>query len=290
MAVGTSRQETTVMLIRQVFLLLSVFLMLFVPARAHASDCVAHYPAPETTARMFDAAQELRRSLNALSPQTDVVLLARGGQDLSRFGLVYSHLAFALRDEHGQWRAVHLLNHCKTGHSDLYREGLVNFIGESVLRADILVLVPQADVQEQLKGLLIGSQEALRSLHQPRYNLAAYPFSTQYQNSNQWVLEVLVAAVTAGSPSSRDRKQIQTWLRNKGYRPGILHIKLHERLAARFGIDNATTVDHPVGERLSGDYSVVTVDSVIDFMKAQHWLGQEFPVRRTTGTRSPPGD
>lgn len=44
---------------RKLFLLLCA---LSVPARAQASDCVTRYPTPETTAQMFDAAQELRRS------------------------------------------------------------------------------------------------------------------------------------------------------------------------------------------------------------------------------------
>lgn len=253
------------------------------PSHALARECVNRYPAPETMALTFDMAQNLRRSLDEMQPQADVVLLARGGQDLSRFGLVYSHLAFALRDDQGQWRVVHELNRCKTGRSDLYREGLVNFIGEGVLRADVLVLVPKVDLQVRLRQLLLASANgATQRLHEPRYSLVAYPFSTEYQNSNQWVLEVLASAAMPGPPST-DRKQAQAWLRTAGYQPASLHIKLQERLAARFGIDNATTTDHPASERLTGDYSVVTVDSVADFMRAKRWLAQELVVPRVTG-------
>jgi len=253
------------------------------PVHVLARECVTRYPAPETMAMTFDMAQNLRRSLDAMHPQADVVLLARGGQDLSRFGLVYSHLAFALRDEQGPWRVLHVLNRCKTGRSDLYREGLANFIGESVLRSDVLVVVPGVDLQMRLKGILSAvASDLAQRLHESRYTLVAYPFSTEYQNSNQWVLEVLAAAAMPGQPSI-DRKQVQAWLRSAGYRPSSLHIKFHERLAARFGIDNATTTDHPASERLSGDYSVVTVDSVVDFMKAQQWLARELVVPRVAG-------
>ena len=42
-----------------------------------------------------------------------VVVLARAGQDLTEYGLRYSHLGFAYRDgEHGPWRVVHKLNQC----------------------------------------------------------------------------------------------------------------------------------------------------------------------------------
>lgn len=230
----------------------------------------------------FDMAQKLRRSLDDMQPQVELVLLARGGQDLSRFGLTYSHLAFALRDEQGHWRVIHELNRCKTGRSDLYREGLANFIGESVLRADVLVLVPKVELQARLKEpLLDGAHGVAQRLHEPRYSLVAYPFSTEYQNSNQWVLEVLATAAMPGPPST-NRKQAQAWLRAAGYQPASLHIKLHERLAARFGIDNATTTDHPANERITGDYSVVTVDSVAEFMRAKQWLAQEQVVPRVT--------
>lgn len=253
------------------------------PSHALARECVNRYPAPETMALTFDMAQNLRRSLDGMQPRADVVLLARGGQDLSRFGLVYSHLAFALRDDQGQWRVVHELNRCRTGRSDLYREGLANFIGESVLRADVLMLVPTADLQMRLKEVLSAAAGGpAQSLHEPRYSLVAYPFSTEYQNSNQWVLEVLAAAAMPGPPST-NRKQAQAWLRTAGYQPASLRIKLQERLAARFGIDNATTTDHPASERLSGDYSVVTVDSVVGFMRAKQWLAQELVVPRITG-------
>ena len=256
---------------------------LLATATAQAQECATHYPSVGTTASMFDMAVNIRNSLDALSPRVDVVMLARGGQDLSRFGLIYSHLSFALRDADGQWRVVHELNVCKTNHSDLYREGLVEFVGESVLRADVLVVVPNTNLQERLKQILTPTGEVARALHEPRYSLVSYPFSTRYQNSNQWVLEVLVAATMPASGRSVSREDIQAQLKQKGYVPSTLHIKLHERLAARLWVDNATTVDHPASERLSGNYSVVTVDSVVDFMKKEGWASRVFTVSRPDG-------
>lgn len=242
-----------------------------------ARDCAARYPAPETLAQTFDMAMQVEQTLNALSPQADIVLLARGGQDLNRFGLTYSHLAFALRQDNGPWVVLHELNRCGSGASDLYREGLADFVGDSVLRAGVLIAVPEPALQTKLKQWL-GEGTPASALHEARYSVVAYPFSTQYQNSNQWILEVLAAAAMQ-QPAS-NRSQVQSWLRRNGYRPSTLHIKLHERLGARFGVDNAATVDHPASERISGDYSVVTVDSVVDFMKAKQWLTQSFEVPR----------
>lgn len=263
--------------------LIALFLLFALQGFAHARECATRYPSVETTANMFDMALSIRNALDELSPRADVVLLARGGQDLSSFGLIYSHLAFAVREDDGRWRVVHELNICKTDHSDLYREGLVNFVGESVLRADVLVVVPRASLQQRLKQLLASTDDTARALHEPRYSLVAYPFSTRYQNSNQWVLEMLAAAAMPSSGRSVSRGEAKSWLKEKEYAPSTLHIKLHERLAARLWIGNANTVDHPASERLSGDYSVVTVDSVVDFMKAEDWVDQVFTVNRPEG-------
>jgi hypothetical protein len=36
------------------------------------------------------------------------------------------------------------------------------------------------------------------SVYHPGYNMVAYPWSTAYQNSNQWLLEMLAAAWAPG--------------------------------------------------------------------------------------------
>jgi hypothetical protein len=262
------------------FLFVCLFINVWHAPEVAARECATRHPEVETTARMFDMALSIRNALDGFSPQADVVMLARGGQDLTRFGLVYSHLAFAFRDANGHWRVAHELNECKTDHSDLYREGLVNFVGESVLRADVLVIVPHADLQRRLKELLTSDGSPVRALHEPSYSLVAYPFSTRYQNSNQWVLEVLAVAAMPSSSGAISRKEVQDWLKDKGYVPSTLHIKVHERIAARLWVSNANTVDHPASERLSGNYSVVTVDSVVDFMKKESWVDQIFTVGR----------
>lgn len=49
-----------------------------------------------------------------------VALVARVGQDLSRYKLRYSHFAFAVRDHaEGRWSVVHSLNHCGTAKAGL---------------------------------------------------------------------------------------------------------------------------------------------------------------------------
>lgn len=263
-------------------LLLSIaLLLLLAPASAWANSgtCRERYPSPAAEAAMFDVAWTTAERLDAL-PDVDVVIAARGGQDLSRYGLRHSHLAFLLRDDDGRWRAVHLLNRCKTDSSRLYYEGLANFIGETGGHTDLRIGLLQPALAARLKEMLQLPATAAHALHEPRYNAVAYPYRTDFQNSNGWVLEVLAAAMAApdGADPLHDRNQVQQWLRANGYLPSVLHISLGKRVGARVAVANATTTDHPLAERVSGNYSVVTVESVFDFLRVRQQLPQELSI------------
>jgi len=103
----------------------------------------------------------------------DVVLVARGGQDLSKYGLRHSHVAFLLREDDGQWRAVHLLNPCKTADSHLFREGVATFIGETSAHTDLRIGVPPPALRATLKTMLTQPAIQARALHEARYSVVA---------------------------------------------------------------------------------------------------------------------
>jgi hypothetical protein len=128
--------------------------------------------------------------------------------------------------------------------------------------------------------MLVSPSIQPKALHETKYNVVAYPFATDYQNSNQWVLEVLAAAMAQaeGAPAIVKREQAQQWLRQQKYQPSVLHIGLGKRVGARLFVANATTTDHPAGERISGNYSVVTVESVFDFLHQRSQLQQELVI------------
>ena len=71
---------------------------------AHAGrSCEAKPPSIDTITRAMTLAQHAAQALDASG--AEVVVLARAGQNLSEYGLRYSHLGYAYRD-HGVWRAV----------------------------------------------------------------------------------------------------------------------------------------------------------------------------------------
>jgi len=249
--------------------LLLVLLLCPLPAQSSQAPCKPRYPTPQALAAMYDLAALTADTLDVMD-SADVFIVARSGQDLTRYGLNHSHLAFLLRDKSNNWQVIHLLNHCKSDVSSLHREGLVNFIGETAESpAGIRIGILAAPIRAAIAQLLAEPASQVRRLHQPRYSAVAYPWRTDFQNSNQWILEVIAAAMaqTFEGRTLDNRKASAAWLQQQGYTPSRLPIGLIKRLGARFLVKNATTTDHPWRERLSGHYSVVTVESVFDFLQ-----------------------
>ncbi len=195
---------------------------------------------------------------------SEVALVGRVGQDLSKYGMRYSHIGFVLRDSpQGPWSVVHLLNNCGKPTSELFDEGLGNFFLDDVFKFEVLILIPPADLRPRLASIL--NSHVPVSLHQPDYSMLASPYSTKYQNSNQWVLEILMAAMQpSDDPIARSQEQRQ--LKTSGYRPARVSVSPMERLGASLFRANVQFDDHSAEERSSGRYEMVSVDSIADFL------------------------
>jgi hypothetical protein len=198
---------------------------------------------------------------------TEVVLLARAGQDLTKYGLRYSHLGFAIRDQdaRGQpvWHVVHKLNHCGRADSALYRQGLGEFFLDDLWRFESAWAVPTPAVQLALAAQLRSNERAAQLHHKP-YSLVSYVWSQRYQQSNQWAIETLAAAVSPGVAGTR--AGAQELLQAPGSQPTTLRIGPLTRLGARAGLANIAFDDHPDAKRFSDRIETVTVDSVFAWM------------------------
>jgi hypothetical protein len=204
-----------------------------------------------------------------------VAFIARIGQDLSRKGLRYSHMAYVWRDHpKGRWLVVHELNECGTAQSELYDEGLANFFFD-VHAHEAAILIPSEQNQAKIVRMLASPQA--RAMHWARYNMLAYVFSDKYQNSNQWVLESFAAAVSEFPVT--ERSKAQQWLKLAGYAPITIYVATPERLGARLFRANVEFDDHPLGRRALGQIDTVTVESVMRFLKRIDPQAREMLVR-----------
>ncbi|GKT25427.1 DUF2145 domain-containing protein [Acidovorax sp. SUPP3334] len=185
-------------------------------------SCEPRKPTPQLIERGLQLAERTAAALDAEHARhgTQVVVLARAGQDLSRHGLRYSHLGWAYRTPQGPWRVVHKLNECGTAVGAVYRQGL---------------------------------------------GMVSYPWSTKYQQSNQWAIETLAAAMEPATVRTRD--QAQAWLRWKGYEPTVLKIGALTRLGGRVTAANVAFDDHPDSERFANRIATVTVDSTLAWLQ-----------------------
>jgi hypothetical protein len=199
-----------------------------------------------------------------------VVMIARVGSDLSKYNIKYTHFGYVVKDyPAGKWTVVHLLNDCGTNYSKIYDQGLMNFYLDDLFKYDTLVVVPSDKVQRALYASLTGHKK--HAIHNKGYSMIANPFSDKYQNSNQWVLEILASSINSLLTT---RAQIQQSLQSDGYQPNHISIDPLAKLGASLFKANIAFDDHSADASSSGNYPVVTVDSIVNFMK-QHNLVKE---------------
>jgi len=225
--------------------------------------CEDKQPTVRQIEQGMNLAQATARQLDASGAQ--VVLLARAGQDLSKYGLQWSHLGFVYKDSTQQpavWRVMHKLNHCGTDHAALYRQGLGEFFMDNPKRYEAAFVVLKPQLQQALLPVLTDNGRVVR-FNERRYSMVAYAFGTTYQQSNQWVLETL--AGSAG-PAVNNRRDAQAWLKAQGYQPTDLHLSAMTRLGGRMTQANIAFDDHPSARRFTSHIDTVTVDSMFAWL------------------------
>ena len=243
-------------------IMLSLLLSALAAPTAAGTACSEKRPTPETVRKALDLGLKTRTALDASG--ASVAIIGRIGSDLSEYGLRYSHAGFVWRDHPGgRWRVVHMLNQCGTPNSDLFTEGLGNFFLDDPLVYEALLVVPSAQLQARLAGVL--GAELPRRLYEPKYSLIANPWATRYQNSNQWLLELTAAAASEAAAASR--ADAQRWLRAQGYAPSVLVLPPLKRLGARLFAVNTRFDDHSNDEWSNSRYNVVSVESVERFVR-----------------------
>jgi hypothetical protein len=231
-----------------------------VASAAHAGrSCENKPPRADAIQRSMQLAEHTAQQLDQSGAQ--VVVLARMGQNLSEYGVRYSHLGLAYRDG-DKWRVVHKLNQCGTARAAVYRQGLGEFFLDDLYQYEAAVVIPRPEVQAKLLPALKDNAR-LAQLNTPAYSMVAYPWAQTYQQSNQWAIETL--AMTQ-EPAAQTRERAQAWLQLQGYQPTTLRISAMKRLGGRLTAANIAFDDHPNEKRFTDRIETVTVDSVFAWL------------------------
>ena len=249
---------------------------------AHAGrSCEAKAPGTQAIERGLRLAERTHAALEAEHARsgTQVVVLARAGQDLTKYGVRYSHLGIAYRTHTRggapAWRVLHKLNQCGSAEAALYRQGLGEFFLDDLWRHEAAWVVPSPRVQQAL-GVLVADERRAVALHQRRYSMVAYAWGTRYQQSNQWAIETLAVAM---DPAAGTRAQAQGWLQRSGYQPATLRLGPLTRLGARVSAANVAFDDHPDAKRFADRIETVTVDSVFAWLQRAGLAGAPVTLR-----------
>ena len=233
---------------------------------AHAGRSCENKPlTAETMSKGLNLAVKAAKALDAEYKKngTEVVLLAREGQDLSKYELKYSHYGWAYRTPEGVWRVAHKLNECGTAGGHVYRQGLGEFFLDDMWSYTAGVQVPTPAVQKALWSFL--TQPSVLRLQNEPYSMVSYAWGQKYQQSNQWATETLAAAM---NPTGiQNRAQAQSWLQAQGYEPSSLIIRAFSRLGGRMTAANIAFDDHPNDKRYASRIETVTVDSVTRWLQ-----------------------
>jgi hypothetical protein len=251
----------------------AALLLLVLPAAQAGSSCEERAIGATELRNAMQMAARTRDLLDASG--ASVAIVGRVGGDLSEHGLRYTHAGIILRDHRdGRWTFVHLLNLCGSDRSAIYDEGLVNFFLDDLFAFEAVVLIPSPALQQRLVSVV--NSELSLGLHNPEYSMIANPSSTRYQNSNQWLLEILAAALEPAGVV-RSRAQAQAVLTLKGYTADEVGISALKRLGAALTRANVRFDDHDAAETASQRYKVVSVRSLARFLRqvdtpAAEWL------------------
>ncbi|MFK4706593.1 hypothetical protein ABIC83_003467 [Roseateles asaccharophilus] len=246
-----------------------VKLALAIAALALATAAHAGRPCeerPQTTRQIeqgLNLAQATAKKLDDSGAQ--VLILARAGQDLSKYDLRWSHVGFAYKDTNQQpavWRVLHKLNHCGTDHAALFRQGLGEFFLDNPHRYEAAFVALKPELQQALLPVLMDNTRAQR-FNERRYSMVAYVWGTTYQQSNQWVLETLAGAAGPGIVS---RRAAHDWLKAQGYQPTDLRLSALTRLGGRMTQANIAFDDHPTARRMTRHIDTVTADSMFAWL------------------------
>lgn len=152
----------------------------------------------------------------------------RSWMDKSR-SMEYSHIGIALKnhtksDKNYHWEVMHLLWTCEKDpvrgvaegdRSYIWEEGMGALFADDMKEYKAQILVPQQKIQDRIEKFLLKSKVGAR-WHNSKYNAAALSNDLDQQNSNQWVLEVLAAALKPENQIN-DREGAQQILRETGY-------------------------------------------------------------------------
>ena len=224
---------------------------------------------PADKDRLFRFAAIVKAELDQSGER--LALIARSGLDLSRFGARYSHAGLTLKaSANTPWSVRQLYYACDEERPHLYDQGMAGFVlgtDEPAVGYISLVFLPPA-AASALEATALDNRQALQVLN-ARYSANAYPYNLQYQNCNQWVMEVLALAWAPLSVTANARQDAQQWLKARGYAPSVMDVGSRMLMALGNVMPWLHSDDHPEADLARALYRVSMPASIEAFVRQE---------------------
>lgn len=227
------------------------------PAKRHST---------QEQARLLLFSQKIRQLLESSGRQAAIV--SRAGTSLDWLSIRYTHAGISLRDSpNTAWSVRQLYYACDEAEPHIYDQGLTGFFQENDGRdkafASIVLLPPEAE--QQLVDVASRNADVLAMLG-GEYSANAYAFSTQYQNCNQWLAEMLARAWGDLPESPAPRQAAQQWLRAKNYMPATIDVKYGIVVWAGYLLPLLHNSDQPRANLRKNHYAISLPDAIEAFV------------------------
>lgn len=199
----------------------------------------------------------------------EIALISRSGVDLRDLDIRFSHSGLTIKDG-GEvpWSVRQLYYACDEGRPRLYDQGVAGFLfngDEPAVGYVSIVLMPRQPAAE-LQRAAVDKRRALRLLA-GSYSANAYPFSTRYQNCNQWVVEMMAAAWGDLADGDDLRERAQAWLAANGYAPEPVDLDSHPLKFAATFMPLVHLDDHPDDDRYGLRFQVSLPAQIETFVR-----------------------
>ena len=126
---------------------------------------------------------------------------------------------------------------------------------------DIVIGVPSEDLQEEIAAILEDDEASYR-LTTSRYSNIANPFVAEYQNCNNWVLNVIASAQSGIG----DMEGVIDYYAGRGYRPSAVKINWLKGFVGSLLTANMTLDDHSSEEKRTRWFNFASAASLYEYL------------------------
>lgn len=227
-------------------------------------------PSAEDYDRVLQVANIVKQSLQQ-SGRT-LALVARSGLNLHPIGHRYSHAGISLLSSpNGAWSVRQLYYACDEQRPRIFDQGMGGFVVGAHRDSGgfISLVLPPPQAAQALAAAAQDDRQALQLLGGD-YSANAFAFSAQYQNCNQWVIELLASAWQASKlQPATSRESAQHWLASQNYQPSTIQLGWQPLIWVSNYLPWLHTDDHPQQDLEAAQFRVSMPKSIAVFVR-QH--------------------